>query len=61
MLPRKKKKRERERESKGVVKRDQEEKETKQIFVIKESPMKGSLGLTPQNILKQVLPQSSLD
>lgn len=56
MLPEKKKKK-----SKGAVKRDQKEQETKQIFDIKGSPKKGSLGLTPQNILKPVLPQSSLD
>ena len=46
--------------SKGVVKRDQDEEEIKQIFDIKESPMKGNLGSTPQNILKTVLCQSSL-
>ena len=58
MLPEKKKKK---KKSKGAVKRDQKEQETKQIFDIKGSPKKGSLGLTPQNILKPVLPQSSLD
>lgn len=33
--------------SMGVGKRDREEKEVKQVFDIKQNPMKGNLGSTP--------------
>ena len=40
-------------------KRDQEEEEAKQIFDIKQSPMKGNLGSTPQKILDSLTSEQS--